>query len=70
MSFESKISTRAGRRKNYQIVFEGVGSVNIEQKMRYARRFAKSGSLDGDWRIVGREIAGAISSMKREFSAD
>ena len=70
MGFESKISTRAVRRRNYQIIIEGVGSVNIDQKMRYARRYAKSGSLDGDWRIVGREIAGAISSMKKEYSAD
>jgi hypothetical protein len=70
MSIETKIVAKTARRKGYQVIAEGIATVNVYQGMRYARRSAKSGSLDSDWRIVGKEIADAVSSVKKEYCTD
>lgn len=70
MGIESKIIAKTVRRASYRVLAEGVASVNVNQRMRYARRSVKDGSLDADWRMVGREIADAIGSVKKEYCTD
>jgi hypothetical protein len=70
MGFQSKISNKSRLRSDYQSLLEGVGSITIDQRMRYSKRAVKSGSLDGDWKLVGKDIAKAISSLKKDYAAD
>ncbi len=70
MGIESKFVTKTARRASYRVIAEGASSVNVNQTMRYARRSVKNGSLDADWRLVSREIADAIRSVKKEYCAD
>jgi hypothetical protein len=70
MGFESKISNKSRYRGAYRSILEGVGSITVDQRMRYSKRAVKSGSLDGDWRLVGKDIAKAISSLKKDYAAD
>jgi hypothetical protein len=70
MGFESKISNKSRRRSDYRSVLQGIGSITVDQRMRYSKRAIKSGALDSDWRLVGKDIAKAISSLKKDYSAD
>lgn len=70
MGFQSKISSKTRHLSDYRYLLEGVGSITVDQRMSYSRKAVKSGSLDGDWRLVGKDITKAISSLKKDYAAD
>lgn len=69
MGFETKISVRHGRRVDFESMISGVGSLNLDQKMLFARRKAMTGSLSSDWKAVGRDLAKSMASVKNEKNA-
>jgi hypothetical protein len=65
MGFQAKISYNSVYSKPYKNALAGIASINIDQKMRYAKKSLASGSLGEDWRLVGKDIANAITSAKK-----
>jgi len=56
------------RRSRAYCLVVGASSVSIDQSMTWSRDELKNGgSLPSDWRAVGRDIAGAIKSVKRDL---
>ena len=45
----------------------GAATINIDQSLRLVRKQISEGSPKEDWKAVGRDIAKAISELKREF---
>lgn len=67
MTYSVKPSSRRLYRSAAGMLLSGAGTITIDQTMISSRRQVASGSLRGDWKSVGRDIAGAIRDVNREF---
>jgi hypothetical protein len=69
MTYSVKPSGSRFRRSAAGILLSGAGTISIDQTMIRSRRQLASGSLRSDWKAVGRDIAGAIRNVNREFES-
>jgi hypothetical protein len=69
MKIERKTLSRRVRSQTFKSMVAGVGSVNFDQSMIHVKRHVQSGSIEADWRMIGRDISNAIAAVKRDKEA-
>lgn len=58
--------TKKGGRTTSGLVASGVATINLHQRLSLSRRAVAKGSLSGDWKAVGCDIASAMQNVKRD----
>lgn len=66
MESNVRVRSRKEQRSALNLMFSGVGSIGFDQTMKFSRRRILDGSIASDWRAVGKDIAGAIDTVKGE----
>ena len=67
MTYHTKIARSRKSRSGTGLMVSGAATINIDQSLRLVRKQISEGSPKEDWKAVGRDIAKAISELKREF---
>lgn len=56
-------------RAELKFVLHGAATVGIHDSLADTRKRLRSGSIAGDWQMVGHDLRRAIETAKREFEA-
>lgn len=59
----------ASRRTGKQLIAEGIGSVDLRQRMTASRRATGTGSIAGDWRKVADDLKRSVLRLKHELES-